>query len=239
MADGRDGVGAHGWQPVGLLLQRIAGELSELGRAHLRLEAVVSDRINRYGPQLDRREVRDLQGLDAVAQTLDDLARLAGWLGTHADPSWRCDARTAVGALKLEELAERLRLGKVARPDNDAIVEMFDDVDDPLARGKASPRPFVLRAERRPCSVRGRLETRDGVVDCTIINASSGGYGFLLDPVFRVRTAEPVTVTTQEAGTQACIVRWCAHPRYGAEFVHKPISRRYLDWFASLPNEQA
>ena len=75
------------------------------------------------------------------------------------------------------------------------------------------------RSERRSCRLRVGLITPFGMFHARLEDISEGGVGFALDTMLMLKPGERLTLAHEALGEVPCIVRWCLHPRYGAEFV--------------------
>lgn len=97
------------------------------------------------------------------------------------------------------------------------------------------------RSERRACRLRVAIRTPKGDFHVRLDNISAGGVGFTADPVIALRPGEKLLLSDERLGSVACVVRWAAHPRYGAEFevVGKPLARvnAFYDSLAPAPGE--
>jgi hypothetical protein len=91
-----------------------------------------------------------------------------------------------------------------------------------------------LRAERRACNLDISIETPHGNAAAKVGNISAGGIGFTT--FLRLRPGEQLQVSSPMIGRLTCVVRWAAHPRYGAEFTHSPqVGSTAFAFYDSLP----
>lgn len=74
------------------------------------------------------------------------------------------------------------------------------------------------RSERRRCRLDVGLIVPRGTVQALLENISAGGIGFTVDRFVALRPGERVILSHHDLGEVCCVVRWSAHPRYGAEF---------------------
>lgn len=72
--------------------------------------------------------------------------------------------------------------------------------------------------DRRDCNLKAVIITAHGEWGARIINISAGGAGFTIDPMLALKPGERITLRQDVLGEARCVVRWTAHPRYGAEF---------------------
>jgi hypothetical protein len=95
---------------------------------------------------------------------------------------------------------------------------------------------FKSRAERRICRLPARMAADGHDGHCVIQNISEGGLGLCTDSIVRLRNGQRLILSCKELGDLACTVRWCAHPRYGAEFdTIGKTSQAVRDFYDSLP----
>lgn len=81
-----------------------------------------------------------------------------------------------------------------------------------------SPLDQRRRSERRSCRLRVALLARHGTFHALLDDISAGGIGFTTDRLLALRPGDRLVLSLGELGDAACVVRWAAHPRYGAEF---------------------
>lgn len=74
------------------------------------------------------------------------------------------------------------------------------------------------RLDRRICDLAAAIGTRHGETRIRLINISSGGVGFSIDPMLTLKPGDRVILKHGQLGEISCLVRWSLHPRYGAEF---------------------
>ncbi|MEO1000571.1 MAG: hypothetical protein AAFW69_08235 [Pseudomonadota bacterium] len=90
------------------LLNDIASELAALARIADGVQHDVADLCELVSAAGDPIGIDDLQALDRLTQSLDDLARFHAVLATQVPAAWSVDAAAAAGELDLAELAARL-----------------------------------------------------------------------------------------------------------------------------------
>lgn len=109
----------------------------------------------------------------------------------------------------------------------------------------AMPLPLDQRrhSERRGCRLRVGIVTRHGTFHALLNDLSAGGIGFTVDRLLALRPGERLVMSHHDLGEVACVVRWSAHPRYGAEFEtgsKLPAGiRAFYDTLGPAPDETA
>lgn len=92
------------------------------------------------------------------------------------------------------------------------------------------------RSERRACHDRILLRGHGGELSATLTDLSAGGFGFLTGALTVLKPGESLLLLHPQLGEVACVLRWAAHPRYGAEFqAGSRALRRILAFHDSLP----
>lgn len=81
-----------------------------------------------------------------------------------------------------------------------------------------SPLIQQRRSERRACRLSVSVHAAHRDFHIRLENLSAGGIGFTLDTVLALKLGERLVLSDERLGNVACVVRWAAHPRYGAEF---------------------
>lgn len=108
------------------LLGRLGAELAERAAAVERLQPLAAALAE--AARIDPAALRALQGLDLTEQTLRALAGLLADLAATVPADWRIDARPALAAITLADLANRLSgeaTGQEQNPDTDGDCDFF------------------------------------------------------------------------------------------------------------------
>lgn len=74
------------------------------------------------------------------------------------------------------------------------------------------------RSERRACSLAVTLRTGDGDYLARLLDLSAEGVGLRINTLSPLKAGTRLTLAHPELGEVPCVLRWCTHPRYGAEF---------------------
>ena len=95
-------------QPLPKVFEAAAAETGELARAAERWQALAGDLVRRAGGGADPALVEEVQGLDAMAQTLAALSEFLRRAGEAAPADVTLDLGEALAAVPLADLAMRL-----------------------------------------------------------------------------------------------------------------------------------
>lgn len=97
--------------PLAVVLERIAGELEALSQASRGAELVLSRVIRSCEHTLSQEDVRGLQDMDQMSQTLDALSRFVRDFNPRSEHVTPFELSEATRGILLEGLAQRLRQG--------------------------------------------------------------------------------------------------------------------------------
>jgi len=102
-------------QPAAEVILRVAEELRDMRALSVRLEGVIADLLPTASGG-DAALHRDLQLLDILDQSLEDLARFLSGAALQMPEQWRLDPDPAAATLAQRVLADRLAAAREIRP---------------------------------------------------------------------------------------------------------------------------
>ena len=202
--------------PIRDSLENVAVELAMVIALIDEFEEVIAKLID-GGGSMNRIDLVGLQKIDLLKQHAGSIERYVSVIASATNPAWIVDTVEALRMVSLSCVARRLGgEGQIGSPKqhNSEDIELFGVHTGQDENGRNSH--GIDRPTRYECSLVSSISTVSGDIRGKIVNISNGGLGFVLQSAVRLSPGDRVLVSCENVRSIACVIRWTAHPRYGA-----------------------